>query len=211
MRHRRAAVAARVRQVHRRLEPRHQPPVAVRRRVGERRQRRRVLQDPADVVHRQLAHPAVPVARKQRLLPLPDALVAVHPAAVVPEDRLRHERHRLAVPLRHVLARCTCTSSARRPSSPTAETAVDLRLPRRRHLVVVLLHPHPHRLHRARSSPCGCPAGCRSAAPESTLPCSAACSPGSGAPRAPCSTALRPNPRSRTPRAGSARSGCRRE
>ncbi len=42
------------------------------------------------------------LVRHQRLAVLPDRLVAVHPRAVVAEDRLRHERRRLAGALRGV-------------------------------------------------------------------------------------------------------------
>ena len=46
--------------------------------------------------------------------------------------------------------RCTCTTVQRVGHLHQRQKAqIDLRLPRRRHLVVVLLHPQPHPLHRA--------------------------------------------------------------
>src|ERR1041384_2034881 len=64
----RGTVRARVREVDRRLEAGDQAAVGVRARIRERRERRRVLQDATDVVHSELAHPAVAVAGGERLL-----------------------------------------------------------------------------------------------------------------------------------------------
>ena len=92
------AVARRVDQVDRRLEARHQAVVGVHRRVGERQQRRRVLEQAADVVAGDVGQAGVAeLVVEQRRAVLPQRLVAVHARAVVTEQRLRHERRRLAV------------------------------------------------------------------------------------------------------------------
>ena len=52
----------------------------------------------------EVAQAGISRAGEERLPALPQRRVRVHAAAVVLEDRLRHERHRLAVPLRDVLA-----------------------------------------------------------------------------------------------------------
>ena len=85
-------------------KPGHEPAIGVGRRRGEREDRRRMLQQPAGGVQAHLAQAGVAVAREERLAALPERRVRVHAAAVVLEDRLRHERHRLAVALRDVLA-----------------------------------------------------------------------------------------------------------
>src|SRR3990172_5284532 len=77
-----------------RLVARHEPPVRVRGGVREGRERRRVLQDSADVPQPEVREPRVPVAGEERLAALPDRLVAVHARAVVLEDRLGHEGRR---------------------------------------------------------------------------------------------------------------------
>ena len=57
----------------------------------------RVLQQSADVIQPHLAETGIAVAREQRLAAFPQALVRVHAAAVIREQRLGHEGHRLAV------------------------------------------------------------------------------------------------------------------
>ena len=52
---------------------------------------------PADVVKAGLRQVGIEIAGEGRLAVLPDRLVDVHARAVVAEDRLRHERGRLAV------------------------------------------------------------------------------------------------------------------
>ena len=61
-----------------------------------------MLQQSADVPQRHLAQTRIQIAREQRLAALPQALVRVHAAAVIAEQRLGHERHGLAVLIRHV-------------------------------------------------------------------------------------------------------------
>ena len=86
--HARRAVAARVGQVHRRLEARHQAPVRVRRRVRQRRDRLRVLDDAADVVERRVREARVAVAAEEGLALLPQRLVHVHPLPLSPKSGL---------------------------------------------------------------------------------------------------------------------------
>src|SRR5574341_969674 len=78
----RRAVARRVREVDRRLEARHQALVRIGAGVGDRVERLRVLDDPADVVEREVREPRVAVAGEEIVAVLPDRLVAVHPRAV---------------------------------------------------------------------------------------------------------------------------------
>ena len=110
------AVASRVDQVDRRLEAGDQAVEGVHRWVGEGQQRRGVSQDPADVPAGEVRELAVaPLVEEQRLAILPQRMVGVHARAVVAEDRLGHERGRLAVApglilddvleLHHVIAR----------------------------------------------------------------------------------------------------------
>ena len=95
------AVAGRVDQVDRRLVARHQPVVGVHRRVGERQQRRGVLEQATDVPAGDVGQPAVPaLVVEQRLAVLPERLVGVHARAVVTEDRLGHEGRGLAAAAR---------------------------------------------------------------------------------------------------------------
>ena len=122
--HRRGAVALRVHEVDRRFVARHEPLVRVRRRVGEREHRRRVLQQPADVPARHVGETGVALlVEEQRLAALPQRLVHVHARAVVLEQRLRHERHRLARARARRSSRRTCRASACRPSTPACRSA----------------------------------------------------------------------------------------
>src|SRR5678816_1624455 len=57
----------------------------------------RVFDDAPDVVQRELGESRVAVACKEILLTLPDRLMHVHTGTVVADDRLRHERRRLAM------------------------------------------------------------------------------------------------------------------
>ena len=94
---RRRAVALAVDEVHRRLVAGHQPLEAVGRRVGERDHRVRVVEQAADVPAGDVGQAGVAgLVEEQRLAALPQRLVRVHARAVVLEDRLRHERERLA-------------------------------------------------------------------------------------------------------------------
>ena len=100
----RRAVPHRIDQVHRRLKPGHQPLVAVGRRRRKGQQRRRVQQQPADVVPAGGRQHRIPVGVVEQVAAvLPQALVAVHPRAVVAEQRLGHKSRHLAVGLGHIL------------------------------------------------------------------------------------------------------------
>ena len=70
--------------------------------VGDRVDGLGVLDDAADVVERRVGQAAVLVAGEQRLAVLLQGLVHVHAAAVVADERLRHEGGRLAVAVRDV-------------------------------------------------------------------------------------------------------------
>ena len=135
--HRGAAVAARVGQVDRRLEPGNQPLVAVGRRVGERQQRRRVAEDAADGVQRHLRQARVAVAGEQVLVALPDRQVRVHAGAVVVEQRLRHEGGGLVVAPRGVLDHVLVLHHPVGHLHHRGEAHVDLALSGSRHFVML--------------------------------------------------------------------------
>src|SRR6185312_9486053 len=145
---RRRAVARRVGEVHRRLEPRRQAAIRVRRRVGERADRLGVLDDAADVIERRLRQPGLAVAGEQRLLALPQRLVAVHARAVVRVQRLRHERGRLAIAACHVLDDVLEPHERVGHLQHRQKAHVDLALPAGRHLVVQGLDVDPRLLQR---------------------------------------------------------------
>ena len=102
MRTRRGAIAAGIGQIDWRFIARNQALIAVGGRRDDRRQRAGVLQQSADVPQRHLAEAGVHVAGEQWLPALPQALVGVHAAAVIAEQRLGHEGHALAVLIRDV-------------------------------------------------------------------------------------------------------------
>ena len=146
--HRRAPVALRVHQVHRRLEARHEPLVAVRRRVREGEQRRRVLEQAADGVHRHVGQAGVAVAREERHSVLPEGKVRVHAAAVVLEQGLRHEGDRLAVAGGSVLDDVLVEHHRVRHLDEGREPQVDLGLTAGADLVVLALGVETELLHR---------------------------------------------------------------
>ncbi|VXB56721.1 conserved hypothetical protein [Arthrobacter sp. 8AJ] len=91
------AVALRVDHVNRSLEALDQAAVGVHRRVGEGQDGGGVLEQAADVPAGGVGQAGVALlVVEQRLATVPQRLVAVHARAVVAEDRLRHEGHRLA-------------------------------------------------------------------------------------------------------------------
>ncbi|ABA50095.1 hypothetical protein BURPS1710b_2769 [Burkholderia pseudomallei 1710b] len=134
---RRRAVARRVGELHGRFEVRHETLVRVRRRVRDRVQRARVLDDAADVEERRLRQARVAVAREQVLAVLPDRLVHVHARAVVADDGLRHERRRLAVRVRDVMDDVLRPLRPVRALDERRELRADFVLALARHLVVV--------------------------------------------------------------------------
>ncbi len=71
----------------------------------------------------------------------------VHTAAIVFEDRLWHERHRLAVAFRYVLADVLVPHEVIRHLEQRLELHVDLALPGRGDLVMVRLHYDSDPLH----------------------------------------------------------------
>ena len=75
------SVPRRVREAGRSFVARNQPLVRVGRRVGQRDERRRVLQDSADRKSTHLTHPGVVVAGEEVLVVLPEGHVHVHPTS----------------------------------------------------------------------------------------------------------------------------------
>ena len=106
-----------------------------------------MLEQAAGGVEAHLAEPGVAVAGEQRLAALPQRRVRVHAAAVVFEDRLRHERHRLAVALRDVLADVLVPHELIGHLEQRLELHVDFALAGRRDLVVVRLDDDPDLAH----------------------------------------------------------------
>ena len=126
MRNEAERLRARVRELDRRLEARHQALVGVGAGVGDRVQRLGVLDDAADVVQRELRQAGVAVAGEQVLAVLPDRLVHVHARAVVADDRLGHEGRGLAVAVRDVLDDVLAGSAASRRAAPAVSNLVPI-------------------------------------------------------------------------------------
>ena len=147
--HRRRTVALRVHEVDRRFVAGHEPLVRVRGRRGEREDRRRVREQPADVPARHVGQTGVAgFVEEQRLAALPQRLVAVHARAVVLEDRLRHERGRLARGPRHVLHHVLVEHQLVGHAQQRVEAHVDLGLAGGADLVVLDLDLDAEALHR---------------------------------------------------------------
>jgi len=106
-----------------------------------------MLQQPPNVIQRQLRQPRILVARKQRLALLPQRDVRVHPRPVVPKQRLGHETRRLAVLPRHVLDHILVHHHRVGRPHQRVKPIVYLRLPRRGHLVMLPLNLQPQLLH----------------------------------------------------------------
>ena len=106
-----------------------------------------MLEQAADVILHRVAHVGVAVAVEDVRLALPDALVSVHPGAVVAEQRLGHERRDLAVAGGDVLHQILVDHDVVRGLRQGVVHDVDLTLPCRRHLMVVLLDLHAELLH----------------------------------------------------------------
>ena len=168
------AVALRVDQVDRRLEAGHQAVVGVHRRVGERQQRRRVLEQAADVVAGHVRQTGVAeLVVEQRRAVLPQRLVAVHARAVVTEERLRHEGDRLAGGPGDVLDDVLEQHQLVGGVQQRVELVVDLGLTGGADLVVRALDLEAGaRRARATSGRAGRRSG-RPAGPGSSRPCSA--------------------------------------
>ena len=135
-----AAVAGRVREVDRRLVARHQAAVRVRGGSAEREQRGRMRQQAGDVGARELREPGRPgLVGEERRAFGPERLMAVHARAVVAEDRLRHERRRLAGGAGRVLDDVLVGHDLVGHPRQRLEAEVDLALAAGGHLVVVEL------------------------------------------------------------------------
>ena len=99
-------------------------------RIGHRAEAARVPQQPADVVQRSVRDASLRVRVEERVLAVREQrLVRVHAAAVLPEDRLRHERRDAArtaarrCSRRSGTSRCCPPSSARRRSGSRSRAA----------------------------------------------------------------------------------------
>ena len=108
---------------------------------------RAMLENAADVMQAHLGNACVFLSGKKRLAFSPDALMRVHTAAVVTEDRLRHERDRLAVPTGDVLDDILVHHHFVGRAHERIEADVDLRLARGGHFMVVFLDGNAHLLH----------------------------------------------------------------
>src|SRR5205823_9331513 len=93
----RAAVALAVGQIHRRFVARNQAFVRVGRRAAQGAQRLGVFQQPPDVMQRQVAQARILIDRKQRFVFLPQRLMGVHAAAVVPKKRFDNHGYGLVL------------------------------------------------------------------------------------------------------------------
>ncbi len=103
-----------------------------------------MLQQSTDVPQGHLAQSGVHVAREQRSLAVPQALVRVHAAAVVAEQRLRHECHALAVLIRHVADDVLVKHHVVRGLDQRIEALIDFALPGRGYFVVMALDVEAH-------------------------------------------------------------------
>ena len=106
-----------------------------------------MCQNAGDVVHGELAHATVAVAREQGIAVSPDRLVGVHSRPVVAEDRLGHEGRGLAVSLGDVLHDVFVPLERIGHLHQRQEAQVDFGLSRGRHFVVMLLDPDADFLH----------------------------------------------------------------
>ena len=105
-----------------------------------------MFDDAANVVERDVRQATVLVAREQRLAFLLQGLMHVHAVAVVADERLRHERQRLAVPVRNVLQRVLENLDLVGFLGQRVRSDVDLALARSCHLVMMDLELKTHLL-----------------------------------------------------------------
>ena len=98
-----------------------------------------MLEQPARVPQRHLAQTGIAVAGEQGLAVLPQALVAVHAAAVVREQRLGHEGHGLPVLVGHIADDVLVQHQVVRHLEERGEPHVDLGLAARGDFVMVAL------------------------------------------------------------------------
>ena len=139
---RRTTISRAVGEVDGRLVPWNQPLEAVGCRVGDRSQCPCMLDNSPDVVESEFAQVGVPLPCKEGLAVFPDTLVAVHPRAVVSEERFRHEGGGLAVApcdiANHILVEVHFVARANK----RVETDVDFCLASGCHFVVLPLDLH---------------------------------------------------------------------
>ncbi len=109
-----------------------------------------MLQQAADVPQRRLAQPGVELSGEQRLVLQPQALVGVHPGAVVHEQRLGHKGDGLAVLVGHVAHHVLEQHHGIARPHQGREAKVNLGLPAGGHLVVVAFDLQPAALQGKR-------------------------------------------------------------
>ena len=140
---RRATIPRTVGKVNRRLVPGNQPFEAVRCRVRDGSQCPGMLDDSADVVESEFAQVGIALSGKERLAVFPDTLVAVHPRAVISEERFRHESGGLAVApsdiANHILVEVHLVARA----NQGVETDVDFGLASGGDFMMLPLNLHP--------------------------------------------------------------------
>src|SRR5262249_8733437 len=145
------AIACRVAEIDRRLEARHQPPVRVDGWRTDRAQRRGVLQEPADVIKAFLADIRIFVASKYWGVALPDALVDMHPRAIIPKERLGHKGGGHAALACHVLYHVFVDHYVVGHPGQLGKAHIDLALATGRDLMMVSFNRNPelfkHRHH----------------------------------------------------------------
>ncbi len=143
--------------------------------------------EPADVPARAVGDERVPLLVEEQVgVAGPQRLVNVHPRAVVAEQRLRHERGRIAQVVADILDYVFVRHQPVGRLYQRAEAEVDLRLSRRAHLVVLHFYGHAgidQRQHDLRAHvlhpPCGAdgvPCWARHSTPSSRFPLPSRCS-----------------------------------
>src|SRR5581483_1597122 len=97
------SIPPRISKINRSFKSRNQPLIRIGGGSDDRRQRRTILDQSADIPERQLRKSGVTISGKQRLATFPERLVGMHSAAVVLKNRLKHEGHGLAILIGHIL------------------------------------------------------------------------------------------------------------
>ena len=143
------AIARRIGEQHGGFIAGHQALVGIRRRVRERVERLRMLDDAADVPQAFLRQVGILVAGHDRLAVFPDRLVDVHARTVIAEDGLGHEGRGLAVALGDLMDAVLVDLHVVGHRGQRAELETKFVL-RGSHFVMVLLDYGAHGLHRRK-------------------------------------------------------------
>ena len=109
-----------------------------------------MLDQAADVPQRQLRQSRVTVAREERLAIFPQRLMGVHAAAVVLEERLRHESHRLSGLVGDILHDVLEQHHVVGRADQRVKAQINLRLASTGDLMMVTLDLEPAALHGER-------------------------------------------------------------